>query len=136
LGFAAPHGARQEGAILSARRAINMRDKHRREGVRLALFRTCGESLADPASVVDSKVRYALRPVALRADGHRSTSEPYGTRTVWGFPFSNILNVTTFAGAEFSETFACVGSSKSSSPLWITTGGFPCCVDVWDPSIM
>jgi hypothetical protein len=41
----------------------------------------------------------------------------YGTRTVSGFPFSNILNVTTFAGAEFSETFTCVGCSKSSSPL-------------------
>ena len=60
----------------------------------------------------------------------------YGTRTPCGFPFSNILNVTTFAGAEFSETFASIGRSRSSSPVRTTIGGRPSCVDVWDPSIM
>jgi hypothetical protein len=41
----------------------------------------------------------------------------YGTRTLSGFPFSNILNVTVLAAAEFSETFTCMGCSKSNSPL-------------------
>ena len=33
----------------------------------------------------------------------------YGTRTLSGFPFSNILNVTVLAAAEFSETFSLHG---------------------------
>ena len=46
-----------------------------------------------------------------------ATAARYGTRAVSGFPFSNILNVTVLAGAEFSETFACIGCSRSTSPL-------------------
>jgi MFS family permease len=107
--------------------------------------------------VIETRARQPITPLRLFAHGGRSGSYVARLLLVAGMfgmfffltqlvqdvlRFSPLragiafLPMTVFAGAEFSETFTCVGCSKSNSPLRITIGGLPSCVDVWDPSIM